>query len=57
MNNNCSRGKMSFISFYSLNVKKNLANLLEKNSQPGAKITPVFRLSWKYFNHVIIKTF
>ena len=31
--------------------------LAQKNSRSGAKINTIFRLSWKYFNHVIIKTF
>ena len=33
------------------------SDLSEKNSRPGAKITTIFRLSWKYFSGIIIKTF
>ena len=31
MNNNSSRGKMSFVQFHSVNVKGNWTNLAEKN--------------------------
>ena len=38
--------------FHSVNFRKNWAHLAEKNLRPGAKITAVFRLSWKYFSSV-----
>ena len=45
MNDNSSGRKMSFMQFHSVNAKGNWANSAEKNLQPGAKITTVFRLS------------
>ena len=45
MNDNSSGGKMSSMQFHSVNAKGNWANSAEKNLQPGAKITTVFRLS------------
>ena len=42
---------------HSVNVKRNWAHSAGKNSQPGAKITRIFMLSWKYFTRIIIKTF
>ena len=51
---------MRFISkmkFYSVHVKGSWAHLAENNSRPWAKITTIFRLSWKCFDHIIIKTF
>ena len=39
------------------NVKENWAHLAEKNVWPRAKITTIFRLPWKYFDCIIIKTF
>ena len=45
MNNSSSERKVFFISFHSVNVKENWTHLAEKNSQPGAKITTIFRLS------------
>ena len=57
MNDNISKRKISFTQFYSVNVKEIRAQLGEKNSRSGAKITTIFRLSWKYFNCIIIKTF
>ena len=48
---------MFIISFYSLNVKRNQAHSAEKNSRSGAKITAIFRLSQKYCNRIMIKTF
>ena len=51
-------GRMSFILFYSIIIKGNCAHLTVKISRPGgAKVTTIFRLSWKCFNRVIIKTF
>ena len=44
MNDNSSGRKMSFMQFHSVNAKGNWANSAEKNLQPGAKITTVFRL-------------
>ena len=35
---------MSFTGFHSVNIKGNWAHLAEKNSQPGVKITTIFRL-------------
>ena len=57
MNDNISRRKISFIQFYLVNVKEIRAQLAEKISRSGAKITTIFKLSWKYFNCIIIKTF
>ena len=45
MNGKSFKGKMSFIEFYSINVKGHWAHLAEKNSQPGPKITTIFKLS------------
>ena len=45
MNDSSSKGKMPFIQFHSINFKGNWAHLAEKKSQPGAKITAIFRLS------------
>ena len=45
------------LSFYSVNVKGNCAHLSEKNSRPGGRMTTIFRISWKYFNRIVIKTF
>ena len=44
-----SKEKCSSFNFIFLMLK-------EINSRPGAKITTIFRLSWKYSNY-IIKTF
>ena len=38
-------------------LKENWTHLAEKNSQPGAKITTISRLSRKYFNRIVMKTF
>ena len=54
INDSSSEGKMSFVSFHSVNVKGTWPHLTEKNSQPGATITTIFRLSWKYFNRIVI---
>ena len=35
----------------------NWSHLAEKNSQPGAKINAIFRLSWKLLDRIIIKIF
>ena len=43
--------------FHSVNVKRNWEHSAGKNSRPGAKVIRIFMLSWKYFNHIIIKTF
>ena len=45
MNDNSSKGKVPFVYFHSINVKRNWTNLAEIYSQPGAKITAVFRIS------------
>ena len=42
MNDNSSEEKVSFVSFHSVNVKRNWPNLAENNSRPGAKITTTF---------------
>ena len=55
MNDNSSEWKISFVYFHSINVKGNWTHLTEQNSRPGAKITTIFKLSWKYFNRIIIK--
>ena len=39
-----------------LRVKGNWAYLTEEYSRPGAKIITIFRISWKYFNWIIMKT-
>ena len=57
MDDNSSRGKVSFIYFSSVNFKGNWAYLADKNSWPVAKITTTFSLSWKCLNLIIIKTF
>ena len=57
MNDNSFLGKMSIIWFYSVNVKGNWAHLTGKNSQSGAKITTIFKLLWKCFKRLTIKTF
>ena len=57
MDDNSSEGKIAFVQFHSVNVKGYWTHVAEKNSQPGAKITTIFRLSYKYFNRIIIKTF
>ena len=44
-------------SSHFLNARVNWAYLAKKNSRTGAKFPTIFRLSWKYFNHIIIKTF
>ena len=49
--------KISFIKFHSVNVKGNWTHLTENDSQPRAKVNKKFRLSWKYLNCIIIKTF
>ena len=56
MNEKSFWGKTSFIKFYAKNGKKCWAYFAEKNSEPGAKITTMFRLTWKYFNGIITKT-
>ena len=38
-------------------IKENWTHLAQKNSQPGAKISTIFRLSWKCLNRIVIKTF
>ena len=38
-------------------IKENWTHLAQKNSQPGAKISTIFRLSWKCLNRIAIKTF
>ena len=48
---------MSFVSFHSVNDRGNWEHLTEENTRPGAKILTIFRLSWKYSNCIIIKTF
>ena len=45
MNDNSSSGKTCFAKCHSVNVKGKWAHLAEKNSQPGDKMTTVFRLS------------
>ena len=55
MNNNSFSEKISIVYFDSINVKGNRVYFAEKNSWPGAKITTIFRLTWKYFNSVMIK--
>ena len=55
--NNRSGGKRSINKFYSVNFEENWAHLAKKNSQPEPKINTIFRLSCKYFNCIIIKTF
>ena len=57
MNDNSSEGKIFFVYFHSVNVRENCTHQAEKNSRPGAQITTILRLSWKYFNCIIIKTF
>ena len=57
MNDNSSGRKTSFTLFNFLNIKGSCTYLAEKNSRSGAKISTIFRLSWKYFNCIIIKTF
>ena len=42
MNDNTSRGKMSSAYFQYINVKGNWANLVQKNSRPGSKVTTIF---------------
>ena len=39
MNDNSSKGKMSFVYLHSVNVKGNWAHFVEENSQSGAQIT------------------
>ena len=53
MNDNSFKDKISIIWFYSLNIKGNWAHLVEQKSRAGAKITTIFKLSWKYFNRII----
>ena len=36
---------MPFVLFYSVNAKGNWTNLAEENSQPGTKVSTIFRLS------------
>ena len=43
--------------YHSVNVKGNGTHLAEKTSRQEAKISTIFRLSWKYFNCIIIKPF
>ena len=57
MNGNSSRGKMSFVLFHLVNVKGNCTHLAKKNSRQGAKILAMYKLSWKCFDCIIIKTF
>ena len=45
---------MLFGLFYSVNAKGNWTNLAEKNLQPGAKVSTIFRLS--YYHKNILKT-
>ena len=51
VNNNNSWETVSFISFHSVNVKRNWAHLKEKNSWPGPKINTIFRQSFKLYYH------
>ena len=44
-----------WILFYSINVNRNWTHLTKKTLQPGAKVTTVFRLSWKCLNCINIK--
>ena len=45
MSGNSLRETAYFIYFHSVNVKENWTHLAQKNSQPGAKINKIFRLS------------
>ena len=57
MNGDSSEGNIYFVYFHSVNVKGNWTYSEEKNLRPGAKITTTFKLSLKYFNRFIMKTF
>ena len=57
MNDNSPGGKISIIWSYFIYDKGNWSHLAVKKSQPRAKVTTTFKLSWKYFNRIIIKTF
>ena len=50
MNDSSFGRTISFIYFYSVNVKENWAPTAEKSSQPVAKITTIFKQLWKYLN-------
>ena len=51
--------KSPSFNFISQNLKEigRREKLVEKNSRPESKITTIFRLSWKYFNCIVIKIF
>ena len=55
--NNSFGEKMAIAWFYFVNFKGKWAYLAKKNLRAGAKITTVSRLSQKYFDQFIIKTF
>ena len=45
INDNSSEEKISFDYFHFGNVKGNWTHLVQKNSQSGAKVTTIFKLS------------
>ena len=54
---NSSKGRMSIASFHSAIFKRNWAHLAGKTSWPWATTTSIFRLMWRYFDCINIKTF